>query len=44
VLPTPAAIIAAIEDALSEFNVYLDHAPISPADIVAKIAAARGVA
>jgi carbon-monoxide dehydrogenase large subunit len=44
VLPTPAAIIAAIEDALSEFNIHIDHAPISPADIVAKIAAARGVA
>jgi carbon-monoxide dehydrogenase large subunit len=44
VLPTPAAIIAAIEDALSEFNIHIDHAPISPADIVAKIAAARGAA
>ena len=43
VLPTPAAIIAAIEDALSDFNVRIDHVPISPAEIVAKIAAGRKV-
>lgn len=39
VLPTAATIIAAIEDALSEFGVHIDHAPVSPADIVEKIAA-----
>ena len=41
VLPTPAAIIAAIEDALSDFQVRIDRVPISPAEIVAKVAAGR---
>jgi carbon-monoxide dehydrogenase large subunit len=40
VLPTPACIIAAVEDALIEFGVHITHAPVSPADIVALIAAA----
>jgi carbon-monoxide dehydrogenase large subunit len=37
VLPTPAAVISAIEDALSEFNVRIDGAPIAPHQIVALI-------
>ncbi|MCC6777713.1 MAG: xanthine dehydrogenase family protein molybdopterin-binding subunit [Hyphomicrobiales bacterium] len=41
VLPTPATIIAAVEDALVEFGVRIGQVPISPADIVAMIAAAR---
>jgi carbon-monoxide dehydrogenase large subunit len=40
-LPTAAAIISAIEDALSPFGVRLAQTPISPAELVAKIAAAR---
>ncbi len=43
-LPTPAAIISAIEDALSPFDVRLGHAPVSPADIVAKIAEGQRLA
>lgn len=34
VIPVPAAVISAIEDALSDFNVHLNHAPISPYEIV----------
>jgi aerobic carbon-monoxide dehydrogenase large subunit len=41
VLPVPASIIAAIEDALAELGVRIEQAPISPADIVALIATAR---
>jgi carbon-monoxide dehydrogenase large subunit len=37
VLPTPAAVISAVEDALSEFNVRIDGAPIAPHQIVALI-------
>lgn len=40
VLPTPAAIISGIEDALSPFKVRIRQAPLSPQDIVALIAAA----
>ena len=40
VIPVAAAIAGAIEDALSEFNVRIDHMPVSPAELVAKIAAA----
>lgn len=40
VLPTPAAIISAIEDALSPFKVRIQQAPLSPQDIVAMISAA----
>jgi aerobic carbon-monoxide dehydrogenase large subunit len=39
-LPTAAAVISAIEDALSPFGVHLAQTPIMPAEIVAKIAAA----
>ncbi|HUZ75832.1 MAG TPA: xanthine dehydrogenase family protein molybdopterin-binding subunit [Stellaceae bacterium] len=41
VIPTPAAIVAAIEDALSPFGVRIAQAPIRPHEIVALIAAAR---
>jgi carbon-monoxide dehydrogenase large subunit len=41
VLPIPAAIASAIEDALSPFNVRITRAPLSPAEIVALIAQAR---
>jgi aerobic carbon-monoxide dehydrogenase large subunit len=41
VLPTAAAVISAIEDALSEFNVRIDGAPLAPHQIVALIAGAR---
>ena len=41
VVPAPAAIISAIEDALSPFGVHLDRAPISPAQLQALIAGAR---
>jgi carbon-monoxide dehydrogenase large subunit len=40
VLPTPAAIVSAIEDALSPFNIRIRQVPIAPQDIVALIAAA----
>jgi aerobic carbon-monoxide dehydrogenase large subunit len=43
-LPTAACVISAIEDALSPFGVRLSRAPITPAEIVAKIAEARTVA
>jgi len=41
VVPAPAAIISAIEDALSEYGVHLDHAPVAPAELVALIADAQ---
>ncbi|HEX9465549.1 MAG TPA: xanthine dehydrogenase family protein molybdopterin-binding subunit [Alphaproteobacteria bacterium] len=41
VIPTPAAVVSAIEDALSPFNVHLAQAPIRPAEIVAAIHAGR---
>jgi aerobic carbon-monoxide dehydrogenase large subunit len=44
VVPTAAAIVSAIEDALSPFGAHLSQAPLSPADILAAIsltAAAR---
>jgi carbon-monoxide dehydrogenase large subunit len=41
VLPVPASIVSAIEDALSEFAVRIEQVPVSPADIVRMIAAAR---
>jgi carbon-monoxide dehydrogenase large subunit len=40
-LPTAACIISAIEDALLPFGVRIAHAPITPAEIVAKIAEGR---
>jgi len=41
VLPVIPAVISAVEDALQPFGVHLAQAPVSPADIVAAIAAAR---
>jgi carbon-monoxide dehydrogenase large subunit len=43
-LPTAAAIVSAIEDALSPFGVRITEVPLTPADIVGKIAAARAAA
>ena len=37
VIPTAAAIVSAIEDALSDFNVRITQAPISPPEILALI-------
>jgi carbon-monoxide dehydrogenase large subunit len=39
VLPTPAAIVGAVEDALSDFNVRFDCVPLAPSQIVASIRA-----
>ncbi len=41
VVPTAAAIMSAIEDALREFNVHIAQTPITPGEIVAKIEAGR---
>ena len=41
-LPTAAALVSAIEDALSPFGVRIGEVPVTPAEIVAKIAAGRG--
>jgi carbon-monoxide dehydrogenase large subunit len=41
VLPLPAAIASAVEDALSPFGVRITRAPIMPADIVALVRGAR---
>lgn len=38
VIPTPAAVVSAIEDALAPFGVHLAQAPIAPAEIVRLIA------
>ncbi|MGE0628765.1 MAG: xanthine dehydrogenase family protein molybdopterin-binding subunit [Hyphomicrobiaceae bacterium] len=40
-IPAAAAVISAIENALSPFGVRIDHAPVSPADIVALVGAAK---
>jgi carbon-monoxide dehydrogenase large subunit len=41
VVPTPAAIISAIEDALTPFGTHVAQTPIRPAEIVALLAAGR---
>ncbi|MDE0174908.1 MAG: xanthine dehydrogenase family protein molybdopterin-binding subunit [Defluviicoccus sp.] len=41
VIPAPAAIAAAVEDALAPFGVLIDDVPIAPDRIVAAVAAAR---
>jgi carbon-monoxide dehydrogenase large subunit len=41
VVPAPAAIVSAIEDALAPFGVHIDRSPISPPEIVALIEKAR---
>lgn len=38
VLPIPAAVISAVENALSTFGVHINHAPISPPELVDLIA------
>lgn len=43
VVPAPAAIISAVEDALSPFGVRMTKSPIFPADIVALIGTRRGL-
>ena len=42
VIPAPAAIAAAVEDALAPFGVVIDDVPITPDRVAAAIAAARG--
>jgi carbon-monoxide dehydrogenase large subunit len=37
VIPTPAAVISAVENALSPFGVRLSRAPLAPADIIAAL-------
>jgi aerobic carbon-monoxide dehydrogenase large subunit len=40
-LPTAAALVSAIDDALAPFAVRITHAPVTPAEIVEKLAASR---
>ena len=42
VIPAPAAIAAAVEDALAPFGILIDDVPIAPDRIAAAVAAARG--
>ena len=42
VLPMPAAIVSAVEDALSPFGVRLNKAPIRPFDIIEALEASGG--
>ena len=42
VIPVPAAIAAAVEDALAPFDILIDDVPIAPDRIAAEVAAARG--
>lgn len=44
VLPIPAAIISAVENALSPFRVRINHAPISPPEVVNLIAKSQAAA
>tara|TARA_Y100001934_G_scaffold283839_1_gene407783 strand:+ start:10796 stop:13024 length:2229 start_codon:yes stop_codon:yes gene_type:complete len=41
-MPATSAIISAIEDALSPFNVHLTRVPLTPPDILAAVAASEG--
>jgi carbon-monoxide dehydrogenase large subunit len=41
VIPIPAAVISAIEDALSPFGVSINSAPISPPELFELIAKSR---
>lgn len=41
VLPIPAAIASAIEDALSDYGVHIDRVPVSPVELLSKIEVAR---
>jgi carbon-monoxide dehydrogenase large subunit len=38
-IPAAAAVISAIEDALTPFSVRIDHAPVTPAELAGMIAA-----
>jgi aerobic carbon-monoxide dehydrogenase large subunit len=40
VIPIGAAVASAVEDALAEYGVVIDRLPLSPADLLAKLAAA----
>ena len=40
VIAVAPAVVSAIEDALSPFGVRIDHAPVTPMQVVALIAAA----
>jgi carbon-monoxide dehydrogenase large subunit len=40
-IPAAAAIVSAIEDALSPFGVRIDHAPVTPVELLAMIQAGR---
>jgi len=40
-VPTPAAVISAVENALQPFGVHIGKAPVSPAEIVGLIQAGR---
>jgi carbon-monoxide dehydrogenase large subunit len=40
VLPVPAAIISAVEDALAPFNIRIRQFPVRPRDLAAMLAAA----
>ncbi|MBT5499110.1 MAG: molybdopterin-dependent oxidoreductase [Alphaproteobacteria bacterium] len=44
VVPAPAAIISAVENALSPFGVYIDQVPLRPPEIVEKIQSAKALA
>ncbi|NKB21172.1 MAG: molybdopterin-dependent oxidoreductase [Alphaproteobacteria bacterium] len=44
VVPAPAAIISAVENALSPFGVFFDHVPLRPPEIVEKIQSAKALA
>ena len=41
-MPTTSAVISAIEDALSPFDVHLTRVPLTPPDILAAIAESTG--
>jgi carbon-monoxide dehydrogenase large subunit len=41
VIPMPAAVVSAVEDALSEFGVRITHFPVLPSDIVAMVAQSK---
>ena len=44
VVPAPAAIISAVENALSPFGVHIDQVPLRPPEIVEKIQRAKALA
>ena len=44
VVPAPAAILSAVEDALAPFGVHVTQAPLFPAELVALIHEARAIA